>query len=113
MRYRPVWEQLHSAAEAQERIRRILGATGEGGHGELLTLERFLPEVATETDDKGTPLQAPLLRASAWATTFSASLELAKQGEVEIVHAEAFAELYVSRGTAGAGPAGAFRVHGW
>jgi len=90
VQYRPVWEQLHSVTEARDRILRILEESGEGSDGEALTLERFLPEAATATDEKGTPLQGPLLRASAWATTFSAGLELAKQGEVAVIQEEAF-----------------------
>ena len=44
----------------------------------------LLPETVTQTDEEGMPVQKTLLRASAWATTFSAGLELAKQGEVDL-----------------------------
>lgn len=89
LQYRPVWEELHSVVEARERILRILHEAGDGS-GEPLTLRDCLPEAATETDAEGTPLQGPLLRASTWATTFSASLELTKQGEVAMEQEGAF-----------------------
>jgi chromatin segregation and condensation protein Rec8/ScpA/Scc1 (kleisin family) len=34
---------------------------------------------------------------AAWATTFSASLELAKQGDAVLAQADAFASVHVSR----------------
>ncbi|GAB0120356.1 segregation and condensation protein A [Acidisoma sp. 7E03] len=100
VQYRPIWEALHSVAEARERILRILREAGEG-RAESLTLDRFLPEAATETDEEGTPVQGPLLRASAWATTFSASLELAKQGEVAMEQEGAFEAVSVAIPPAG------------
>ena len=45
--------------------------------------------------EEGTLLRGLLLRASAWATTFSASLDLAKQGEVAMAQAEAFGAVYL------------------
>jgi len=96
VQYRPVWEQLHSVTEARDRILRILEESGEGSEGEALTLECFLSEAATATYEDGTPLQGPLLRASAWATTFSAGLELAKQGEVAMEQEGAFEDLYLT-----------------
>jgi segregation and condensation protein A len=91
-RYRPSWSDLYSATEAQDRILRILG---EGGDGEELGY--FLPEppVAAEGEDGDEP---PRLYA-AWATTFSASLELAKRGDVTLAQAEAFASVHVGRPT--------------
>jgi segregation and condensation protein A len=96
-RYRPVWTDLYSVAEARDRILRILG---EGGDGE--TLGHFLPEQPA-TADAGAPPEMSLRLSSAWATTFSAGLELAKQGDVALAQAEAFSSVHVSRPTK-AGP---------
>jgi chromatin segregation and condensation protein Rec8/ScpA/Scc1 (kleisin family) len=87
-RYRPSWSDLYSVTEAQDRILRVLG---EGGHGE--ELGRFLPEppVAAEGEDDDEPLRLY----AAWATTFSASLELAKQGDVAMAQADAFEAIHV------------------
>jgi segregation and condensation protein A len=96
-RYRPVWTDLYSVAEARDRILRILG---EGGDGE--TLGHFLPEQPA-TADAGAPPEMSLRLSSAWATTFSAGLELAKQGDVTLAQADAFSSVHVSRPTK-AGP---------
>ena len=89
-RYRPTWTDLYSVADARDRILRILG---EGRDGQAL--EHFLPEVSA-TANANDPLAGKLRLFSAWATTFSASLELAKQGEIGLVQSEAFATLHVS-----------------
>ena len=86
-RYRPAWTDLYSVAEARDRILRMLG---EGGDGE--TLGHFLPEQPA-FGDAG---DAPLRLSSAWATTFSASLELAKLGDVGLAQDEVFAPVHVS-----------------
>ena len=90
-RYRPAWTELYSVAEARDRILRLLG---EGGDGEALGY--FLPEQPAITD-AGDPPANPLRLSSAWATTFSASLELAKLGDVALAQIEAFASVQVSR----------------
>jgi segregation and condensation protein A len=96
-RYRPTWTDLYSVAEARARILRILG---EGRDGE--TLGHFLPEQPA-TADAGAPPEMSLRLSSAWATTFSAGLELAKQGDVALAQADAFSSVHVSRPTK-AGP---------
>ena len=93
-RYRPSWTDLYSVAEARDRILRILG---EGGSGQ--EFEHFLPEHLTPPD-AGEPQEASLRLYSAWATTFSASLELAKLGDIALAQAGAFASVHVSRPTA-------------
>jgi segregation and condensation protein A len=93
-RYRPTWTDLYSVAEARERILRILG---EGGDGQ--ELEHFLPEQAAAADAVDPP-EASLHLYSAWATTFSASLELAKLGDVVLAQDEVFAPVHVGRRTA-------------
>ena len=89
-RYRPTWTDLYSVAEARDRILRILE---EGGDEE--TLGHFLPEQPAAADAVDPP-EASLRLYSAWATTFSASLELAKLGEVALAQADAFASVQVS-----------------
>ena len=102
-RYRPSWTELYPVAEARERILRILG---EGGDGK--DLGQFLPEhpASTAAEDPSDPLRL----SSAWATTFSASLELAKQGDVALAQDTVFADIQVSRpsgpGPSGPGPSG-------
>ncbi len=89
--YRSSWTDLYSVAEARDRILRILG---EGGDGE--TFGHLLPEHLSIADT-GQPPEASLGLYSAWASTFSASLELAKQGDAELAQAEAFAAVHVRR----------------
>jgi segregation and condensation protein A len=92
-RYRPAWADLHSVTEARDRILRMLR---EGGDGEALG--HFLPERLM--DDAGDAPETSLRQSSAWAATFSAGLELAKQGEVILAQADAVASVHVSRATA-------------
>ena len=93
-RYRPSWTDLYSVTEARDRILRILG---EGGDGEVLG--HFLPDQPSSADAEDPP-EASLRLYSAWATTFCAGLELAKQGDVALAQAETFASIQVSRPTA-------------
>ncbi len=89
-RYRPIWADLHSVTEARDRILRVLG---EGGDGEELL--HFLPEEPA-TDAALDPPERSLRLSSAWAT-FSASLELAKQGDVDLLQEQAFRAIHLSR----------------
>jgi segregation and condensation protein A len=89
--YRPAWTDLYSVTEARERILRILG---EGGEGE--GLGHFLPEQPA-TAEAGDMPKHGLRLSSAWATTFSASLELAKLGDVTLAQVDAFRAIHVSR----------------
>jgi segregation and condensation protein A len=88
-RYRPSWSDLYSVTEAQDRILRILGDGGDGQE-----LERFLPKPPAAAEAGGG--DDPLRLYAAWATTFSASLELAKQGDVTLAQDANFADIYVS-----------------
>jgi segregation and condensation protein A len=91
VRYRPVWTDLYSVAEARDRILRILGEDGDGE-----TLGHFLPEHLSIAD-AGEPPEVSVRLYSAWASTFSASLELAKQGDAALAQEEAFASVHVRR----------------
>ena len=86
--YRPVRLDLHSVPDARERIRRLMA-----GMAEPITLARLLLEPAPDGE-----VQSPLKRRSAWSSTFVASLELAKQGEVGLEQEQAFAPIHVWAG---------------
>jgi len=65
----------YQVAEARDRIlRRLAGMPGGG------PLEQFLPDQPANSSDPWRPLR----RRSGWASTFIASLELAKQGDVAL-----------------------------
>jgi segregation and condensation protein A len=88
-RYRPTWTDLYSVAEARDRILRILSEAADGE-----PLGHFLPEYLSVAET-GKPPESELRQYSAWASTFSASLELAKLGDVALAQAEAFSSIYV------------------
>jgi chromatin segregation and condensation protein Rec8/ScpA/Scc1 (kleisin family) len=58
-----------------------------------------VPDRLSVADEREAPENA-FHRFSAWATTFSAGLELAKLGHVAMAQEEAFASVHVSRPTA-------------
>jgi segregation and condensation protein A len=85
-RYRPRRFDLHAVPDARARIMRLL-AEHPAGH----RLDALLPEAA----DSG-----PLLRRrSAWASTFVASLELAKQGEIVLRQENPLGTIHVKPST--------------
>jgi segregation and condensation protein A len=69
-----------SLKEARERLLRLVGESAEWA-----PLDRYLSDYATRPDQ----------RASARASTFSASLELVREGALEMRQAAAFAPLYL------------------
>ena len=74
--YRPLHLDLYAVTEARDRILQRLAGSSEG-----LSLDRLLP--AEQDDADGEPRQG-LRRRSAWSSTFVASLELARQGDVQL-----------------------------
>jgi segregation and condensation protein A len=88
--YRPPWRDLHSALEAQQRMLRLLAVLPNGA-----SLDQFLPVAPTEDDISS---RADLRRRSAWSSTFLASLELAKQGDVLLRQEADFQPIQVSPG---------------
>ncbi len=77
---------LMSSDEALERLSRMLGSLPRNGpHSAWATLQSFLPE----------ELQDSLYRRSVLASTFTAGLELAKQGRVEIRQEGLFRPIYL------------------
>jgi segregation and condensation protein A len=89
--YRPRLLALYAVPEARVRI---LQRLAEAPDGRLL--ETLLPET-TETTDAETP--SGLRRRSAWASTFLASLELARQGDVALTQAEFLSPIHVRLAT--------------
>ena len=86
--YLPRRFALHTIAAARERILLRLAAVPEGG-----ALERFLPDPTTIAASGS--LQA-LQRRSAWASTFVASLELARHGDVAVAQQAFLAPVHLS-----------------
>ena len=85
--YRPPWHDLHSTAEARERIMALLASQPDGA-----SLERFLPARDADDDRRARP---GLRRRSAWASTLLASLELTRQGDIDLTQADAFLPIHL------------------
>ncbi|HDR29707.1 segregation and condensation protein A [Rhodovulum sp.] len=76
-------DALYTMEEALERMRGLLGYAGE-----WIDLSSWLPE-GWQTD--------PVRRRTATAAHFAASLELAKQGQIEIRQSDTFAPIHIRR----------------
>ncbi len=76
--------KLYSLEDGLRRLRRMLGSLPSWA-----TLHAFLPDLS-ESDD-------PVEIKSALASTFSAVLEMVKEGEIELQQAETFAPIYLKR----------------
>lgn len=74
--------QLYSMDDAIARLRNLVGNTPD-----WLTLEKFLP----------TNLSDPLVRRSALAATFAATLELTREGILEIRQGSTYAPIYIKK----------------
>ena len=88
--YQPRPLALHSVADARARILQRLAATVDGQ-----TLSQLLPHAPPAEDSAA---RSELMARSAWSSTFTASLELAKQGEVGLAQDSGFAAINVSKG---------------
>ncbi len=88
--YQPKQVALHSVAEARARILRLLAAAGDAQ-----PLGQLLPHAPTAEDGAS---RSDLMMRSAWSSTFTASLELAKQGDVALAQDGRFAPIHVSKG---------------
>jgi hypothetical protein len=87
--YRPRWADLYTVRNARDRILRLLAQAPDGA-----ALSRFLPDVP----DEGTiAIPAALRRRAGWTSTFLASLELAKQGDVALAQEGLFAPILVCK----------------
>jgi segregation and condensation protein A len=87
--YRPRWLDLYSVADARARILRLLAESPEGHR-----LDTLLPEASATASTETHPVSR---QRSAWASTFIASLELAKQGDVVLAQDGVFAPIHVGR----------------
>jgi segregation and condensation protein A len=81
--WRPPWFDLHAIPDARTRILRRLAARSRQ------RLDQLLPPSGASA--------SRLRQRSAWAATFAASLELAKQGRVVLEQDDLFAPIRVSR----------------
>ncbi len=86
--YRPVVLDLYAVGEARDRMRQLLAAMPHGA-----PLERFLPEPETSSEPRST-----LQWRSAWASTFIAGLELAKEGAAVMEQGREFQPIHVAAG---------------
>ena len=87
--YRPVRLDLHAVPGARERIlQRMAGCT------DACRLEQLLPDAAGPDAAPGNALRGR----SGWTSTFVASLELAKQGDIVLEQQEAFGPISVQAG---------------
>ncbi len=95
--YAPQRPALHSVPDARKRILQLLTSSLEPH-----SLGTLVPKMA-ETSGSATLPPAPdhvLLRRSGWASTFAASLELAKQGQVTLAQEGSFSTILVHAGPA-------------
>jgi len=88
-RYRPLWLDLHTIPDARRRILRRMA-----GQQAPRPLDQLLPDLPAP----GAPLESELRKRSRWTSTFTASLELAKQGEVVVQQEDGFAPIFVHAG---------------
>ena len=88
--YQPRPQALHSVPDARARILRLLAAGKDAQ-----TLGQLLPHVPAAQDG---PSRREVMARSAWTSTFIASLELAKQGEVILAQDSGFAPINVRKG---------------
>lgn len=93
-RYRPAWLDLHSIPDARERILRHMA-----GRPDSCRLDQLLPDAA----GPGAAPESALRGRSRWTSTFVASLELAKQGEVVLTQDGSFAPISIQAGRADRG----------
>jgi len=85
--YRPRRRDLYSVPEARARILKRLAEAPDG-----LPLEQLLPE---DSATAGSSAEPALKQRAAWTSTFIASLELAKQGEVALAQEDRFTAIHV------------------
>ena len=91
--YQPRRFALYPITMARERILRRLAETPDGG-----PLGTFVPDV---TDAAATTSEPGLWRRSAWSSSFVASLELAKEGELQLAQGGDFHVIHLSQAAVG------------
>jgi segregation and condensation protein A len=83
----PVW----TIKEAREQLERLIGVSTDWG-----SIDQYLLEYLVE----------PVMRTTILASTFSAALEMAREGQVEIRQTEVFAPIFIRRKPATSGQIG-------
>jgi segregation and condensation protein A len=83
----PRHHTLYAIGEARARILSRLAAAGE------VAFEQLLPDAPEPARAES---RAALRRRSAWSSTFAASLELAKQGDVVVVQEGPFQPIHLA-----------------
>jgi segregation and condensation protein A len=83
----PVW----TIKEAREQLERLIGVSTDWG-----SIDQYLLEYLVE----------PAMRTTILASTFSAALEMAREGQVEIRQTEVFAPIFIRRKPATSGQVG-------
>jgi len=83
----PVW----TIKEAREQLERLIGVSTDWG-----SIDQYLLEYLVE----------PAMRTTILASTFSAALEMAREGQVEIGQTEVFAPIFIRRKPATSGQVG-------
>ncbi len=86
VRYAPERPQVYAIEEARRRIESMLGAIGDWS-----SLETFLPDTPLDAED------APRKRRSHLASTFTATLELVRDGVMEVRQLRSFGPVYVRK----------------
>ena len=84
--YRPAWLDLHAISDARSRILQRMADHQTARQFDQLLPDLPGPDAAPESGLRGR---------SRWTSTFTASLELAKQGDVALTQEEAFSPIQV------------------
>jgi hypothetical protein len=86
--YRPLHLDLHTAAEARDRILQRMATASNGA-----TLDQLLPTPDEPEDEE----RRTLRWRSVWVSTFSVSLKLAQLGKVVVKQGQAFTPIHITR----------------
>jgi segregation and condensation protein A len=90
--YHPPWQALYSSVEARQRVLALLAALPHGAWlDQLLPVDRIAGDL---------PAHIGLRRRSAWASSFLAGLELARQGVAVLTRDGPFAPIHLRQADA-------------
>lgn len=93
--YRPRWTDLFPADEARQRLLDLLQDRAAAWPEEGWPLDRLVPQAVAGSLAAAAPPQ--LRRRAAWASTFTAALELARQGALAIEQTASFGGIRLRR----------------
>jgi len=80
--YRPLMRTVWSLQDARDILKRLIGDSGE-----WVSMDIYLSQYLAKPDE----------RATVRASTFASSLELVRQGEIEVRQTETFGPIYMRR----------------